>query len=226
MSNIGGEKLEAKESEKLLGLTVSSQLNWKTHMEKLCVTLRQRLGLMRRIKCKVPREKLKIIAEAIFISKIRYGLPVYYKPRLSDEDPCCNSQEAIQVLHNDMLRLIAGYERRDKINMKRLRERFKMMSVNQLACYHMLMECRNIMVNNASRQLKDKLMPEVKSCYELRSESRGDLKIKRIPKKSCEGFSLFAARLWNMLPENIRNETKPTQFKAALKPWIFTTIPN
>ena len=101
-----------------------------------------------------------------------------------------------------------------------------MMSVNQLACYHMLMECRNIVVNNASKQLKDKWMPEEKSYYQLRSESRGDLKILKNPKKSCQGFSDFAAKLWNMIPEDIRNKTKPTQFKAAIKPWIFTNIPQ
>ena len=131
MDNIGGEKLQSKESEKLLGLQVSSKLDWKVHMDKLCITLRQRLGLLRRIQYKIPREKLLIIAEAIFVSKIRYGLPVYYKPRLADEDPMCKSQDALQVLHNDMLRLIAGHRRSDRTNMKELRSKFNMMSVNQ-----------------------------------------------------------------------------------------------
>ena len=80
MEDIGGEELESKDSEKLLGLQVSAKLDWGVHIDKLCITLRQRLGLLRRIKCKIPREKLQMIAEAIFISKIRYGLPVYYKP--------------------------------------------------------------------------------------------------------------------------------------------------
>ena len=121
IDNIGGETLEAKGSEKLLGLQVSSRLDWKVHITKLCTTLRQLLGIMKRIKCKIPKDKLMIIAEAIFVSKIRYGIPVYYRPRLNEEDPSCTHQEAIQVLHNDMLRMIAGYERRDRINMKELR---------------------------------------------------------------------------------------------------------
>ena len=227
MDNIGGEKLQSKESEKLLGLQVSSKLDWKVHMDKLCITLRQRLGLLRRIQYKIPREKLLIIAEAIFVSKIRYGLPVYYKPRLTDEDPMCKSQDALQVLHNDMLRLIAGHRRSDRTNMKELRSKFNMMSVNQLACYHILMECRNILENNASKQVKDKMKPEKKSSrWELRSEKRGDLKIFSNPKKSCKGFSYFAAKLWNQAPEKIRNMPKPLQFKTAIKPWILKSIPN
>ena len=76
MANIGGDEVESKESEKLLGLLVSSKFTWKLHIDKLCITLRQRLGLLKRIKCKVPKDKLQIIAEAIFTSKIRYGLPI------------------------------------------------------------------------------------------------------------------------------------------------------
>ena len=227
MENIGGENVESKESDKLLGLQVSSKLNWKLHQEKLCITLRQRLGLLRRIKCKVPKEKLIIIAEAIFTSKIRYGLPVYYRPRITEEDSSCKSQEAIQVLQNDMLRMVAGYKRSDRINMRELREKFRMMSVNQLACYHILMECRNIILKNASKQVKDKMLPtNQKSGYELRSEKRGDLKVLTNPKKSCQSFSYFATKLWNLLPEDIRSKTKPLQFKTAIKPWIFRTIPN
>ena len=113
MENIGGEKVESKDSEKLLGLQVSAKLDWKVHLDKLAITLRQRLGLLRRIKYKVPNDKLQIIAEAIFTSKIRYGLPVYYRPRITEEDPSCKRQDTMQVLQNDMLRLVAGYKRSD-----------------------------------------------------------------------------------------------------------------
>ena len=227
MENIGGDRVESKESEKLLGLQVSSKLNWKVHIEKLCITLRQRLGLLKRIKCKVPRDKLQIIAEAIFTSKIRYGLPIYYRPRLTEEDPACKNQEALQVLQNDMLRLIAGYKRSDRVNMSKLRKKSNIMSINQLACYHILMECKNILDHNASKQVKEKMVPEErKSGCTLRSQTRGDLKIMMKPKNSCQGFSHFAARLWNMLPEDIRNKSKTLQFKTALKLWIFTKIPN
>ena len=41
---VGGVTLETKASEKLLGLTVNSDLNWTSHVEKLCTTLKQRLG--------------------------------------------------------------------------------------------------------------------------------------------------------------------------------------
>ena len=60
----------------------------------------------------------------------------------------------------------------------------------------------------------------------VRSETRGDLKILTKPKNSCQGFSHFATKLWNKLPVEIRNKTKPLDFKAAIKCWIFINIPN
>ena len=91
--------------EKLLGLQINSGLDWKTHIYHLCSTLKQRLGMLKRIKQRIPRDKLQIIADAIFNSKIRYGIAVYYRPCLTQEDETCTIQEPLQVLQNDKIKL-------------------------------------------------------------------------------------------------------------------------
>ena len=35
--NVGGEILKSKETEKLLGLNISSSLDWQKHVDKLCI---------------------------------------------------------------------------------------------------------------------------------------------------------------------------------------------
>ena len=57
IEDVGGEYLKSKEAEKLLGVTISSNLDWKTHVDSLCKTLKQRIGLLRRIKYKVNKEQ-------------------------------------------------------------------------------------------------------------------------------------------------------------------------
>ena len=103
MQDIGGENLQSKSSEKLLGLQISGNLDWKTHINKLCSTLKQRLGLLKRIKYKISQDKLQVVAEAIFNSKIRYGLAVYGRPRLDEEEPEGKDMHKLQVLQNDMI---------------------------------------------------------------------------------------------------------------------------
>ena len=68
--NVGGEVLKSKETEKLLGLNISSNLDWQKHVDLLCITLKQRLGILARTKTKVNKATLKIIAEAIFMSTV------------------------------------------------------------------------------------------------------------------------------------------------------------
>ena len=46
----------------------------------------KRMGLLKRIKKRVSKEKLIIIAEAIFNSKIRYGIAAYLIPIFERED--------------------------------------------------------------------------------------------------------------------------------------------
>ena len=85
---VAGENIKAKAHEKLLGIRVSSSMDWKTHINQLNTKLHQRLGLLRRLRSKVPHPKLRIIAEGIFTSVARYGIAVYFKPRLHS-DPTC-----------------------------------------------------------------------------------------------------------------------------------------
>jgi hypothetical protein len=67
-------------SEKLLGLHINADFVWSTHIDKLSIELKKRIGLLRRIKKRVPKEKIVIIAEAIFNSLLRYGVAVFLKP--------------------------------------------------------------------------------------------------------------------------------------------------
>jgi len=226
VQDIGGETLEAKKSEKLLGLHISSDLDWKVHIDKLCRVLRQRLGLLRRIKYKISGEKLPIIAEAIFTSKIRYGLAVYSKPRLTGADPECQEMRKLQTLQNDMLRVINGHRRSDHINMKKLRERMTMMSINQISCYHVLLEVHKVLITNSSEQLKNKMMITQESSRALRSYSNGDLYVPQKPSRGCFGFSYIGPKCYNMLPREIRQTKESGPFKRKMKKWVQTNIPD
>ena len=73
-------------SEKLLGLHINADFGWSTHIDHLSIELKKRIGVLRRIKKRVPKEKIVIIAEAIFNSLLRYGVAVFLKPIYEKED--------------------------------------------------------------------------------------------------------------------------------------------
>ena len=209
-----------------MGLRINSNLDWKNHINYLCNTLKQRTALLKRIQLRVPNDKLLMIAEAIFNAKLRYGIAVYFKPRLKEEDEKCTIQEPLQVLQNDMLRVLFGHKRADKINMEELRKRQDMLSVNQLACYHTLIETFNILHKNASPQIEEKIRPRDNTRYNMRSNGKGELYIIDKPLKSCTGFTYMAGKLCNLLPEEFRKITDPDPFKLKIKSWIGENIPS
>ena len=225
---VGGEVLKTAESEKLLGLHVNSDLNWNTHVSKLCTTLKQRLGMLKRIKYKVHSHKLQMIAEAIFQSKIRYGISVYTIPKFEFqnlEQSIDSNITKLQVIQNDMLRLLVNKKRNSHTNMEKLRNELKMMSVNQLSCYHTAIEMFNIINNNSSASLHEEMI-QVPKGYRLRGLEDGTVQVPERGKKSCNGFHYTGHKLWNFLPSHIRKTTIRNIFKEKVKDFIWEHIPS
>ena len=225
---VGGETLKTSESEKLLGLTINSDLNWNTHVDKLCTSLKQKLGLLRRIKYKINSHKLQIVSEAIFQSKLRYGISVYSIPKFEFK----NSEQAmdpnvakLQVIQNDMIRLLIGKNRSSHTNMEKARQNLKMMSVNQLSVYHTAIEMFNIINNKSSVALHEEMKIQPRG-YNLRGMEEGKVQVPEKGKKSCNGFHYMGPKLWNFLPGHIRKTTIRTIFKEKLKDFIWEEIPS
>ena len=191
--------------------------------------MKKRIGLLRRIRKRIPRNKLVIISEAIFNSKIRYVCAVYLKPTFEEEElkmkKLSKNVSVLQTLQNKMIRVIFGVNKQKHINVESARKKLKMMSVNQLCVYHTLIETYNIMKKSASEQLQGKWSDLREKKYSLRSVASNDLKIPERPTKSCIGFSYTGAKLYNMLPMNIRESLNPTTFKSLTKKWIWEKIP-
>jgi len=126
LKDIGGEEIKSTKKEKLLGLHINSDFDWKEHIHEISIDLKKRIGLLRRIRQRIPKEKLIIVAEAIFNSKIKYGASVYLVPVFDKEDlkwrrysnPKDNTY-TLQTLQNTMIRVIYGLKKSEHINMKR-----------------------------------------------------------------------------------------------------------
>ena len=131
----------------------------------------------------------------------------------------------LQVVQNDLLRLIEGFSRSSHTNMKNLRERLTMMSVNQLSVYHTATEMFNIQNHSSSGRLLEKMKIEPRG-YQLRCLEDGKVRVPNKGKKSCTGFSYNGPKLWNYLPEHIRKTTIKDIFKSKMKDWIWENIPS
>ena len=191
--------------------------------------LRKRIGILKRIKQKIPADKLIIIADAIFNSVIRYGIAVYLVPTYDKEDlkarKLSSETYTLQVMQNNMLRSIHGLRISDRVNMLELRTEIKIMSVNQMNIYHTVMEVFNILRNSSSDQINGKYSHHNR--HSLRKNANNLVKVPEQPqKRKCTGFTYCGAKIFNSLPYKITETQDRTIFKKLVKNWIWDEIPS
>ena len=109
--------------------------------------------------------------------------------------------------------------------MQTLRESKKIMSVNQISCYHVGIEMFNIIYNSSSQSLQENMKIQERG-YSLRNLKDGQVKVPNKGKKSCTGFSYTGPKFWNHLPGDIRTTENRETFKPKLKDWIWSNIPS
>ena len=132
--------------------------------------------------------------------------------------------QKLQVIQNDMIRILGNNKRSDHVVMKKEREKMNMMSVNQLCVYHVALEMFNIIVNSSAEKVKEKITLQENPSYQLRNRNNGEVKVPTKPSKPY--FSYSGPKLYNFLPEEMRKTTSPQSFKSQLKKWIWQHIPS
>ena len=95
-----------------------------------------------------------------------------------------------------------------------------MFSVNQMAVYHTLLDGYNILRNVASEDIHLKWTDKGEKRYSLRNISKKDLKVPDKPKSNCMGFTYTHAKVYNTLPNHMREATNQIIFKSEIKKWI------
>ena len=110
--------------------------------------------------------------------------------------------------------MILGLNQAHHVNMRKEREKIKMLSVNQMLVYHTVMEAYNITNKKASDQLQKKFMHEGK--HSERSAANNEMYVPEKTLKRCTGFSYIGPKLYNMIPKDIKEAkttmtSKPTE---------------
>ena len=60
----------------------------------------------------------------------------------------------------------------------------------------------------------------------MRSITKKDLKVPEKPQLKCLGFTYNGAKLFNMLPIEMKQMEDPNTFKTMTKNWIWENIPS
>ena len=87
--------------------------------------------MLRRLANQVPRNKLKNLADSLWMSKLRYGLQLCAKVRMNEEETTNQYVKATQIAQNKMLRLLEYSKISNRRRIKDMLEKHDLLSVNQ-----------------------------------------------------------------------------------------------
>ena len=216
----GRAVIKESESEKLLGMTISKNLDWTEHISSLESKLRFRLFTLRRMEQVVPKSLLKKVADGIFCSILRFGLGIFCPVRLNDSDPNPSSIEGVKVIFHDVLRLLCSTKRSEHSSIESMLEKLNWLSVNQLAAEIRLMEVWKSL--NLEDYCLKSLFQEVDRERTTRSTGTRKLKINFKTKIRESSFHYQSVRVWNSAPEDVTNASNESQAKSAIRRFVLS----
>ena len=180
-----------------------------------------RLFAINRLKNHINRTALTKIVDGLFTSKIRYGLQLFGRVRLSDQDPINGDLKEIQMAQNRMMRSLQGKKLSDQTPIKDLLQATNMLSINQLNAQIKILEIwKATNINDYPLKLnKKEIIPgqtNTRSCTQGRLVVPGTIPIMQ---KTC---ITDAIRLWNSSPTEVTSATSLSMAKKVTKTFVKT----
>ncbi len=201
---------------KLLGVQVDKNISWKRHCENLLKDCSKALGLLFRFNRYIPSKVLKIITEALILSKLNYCCTVWGSAQNQE------SINHLQKLQNKVTRLILGYKV-DEISRENLHDEIGWLTVRQRIHVRTLMALDNVFYSGEPNTVYVNLKPlEITHEHNTRfsSRCRNDMLLEKpmLKKKTflARAFRTRAIDLWNNLDCAIRLISSKSMFKSAV----------
>ena len=100
--NIGASQISESESEKLLGVTLDSKLNFNVHVNQLCMKASQKLYALARVSNYMDTEKLKLIMRSFIMSHFSYCPLIWiFRDRFTNSGINKIHERALRIVYRD-----------------------------------------------------------------------------------------------------------------------------
>ena len=204
-------KIQEKREETLLGITFGKRLSWKYHVDKLEPELRKRIGLLKRLRMKLPAQVVKKMVDPLFNSKMRYAMELT-TDALKKED---KSLQRLHALHRGAMKAVLGIGRNSHPSDNELYSRTGQVSVQQMAMEATASMSWKCIKDWQKNPLANNRIEEHFSGRQTRQATQ-----RTFPPQSTQGSLLSRmVEIWEQLPEKVKEENNWEAAKAGIKTW-------
>ena len=170
----------------------------------------------------ISKNRIRRIVDSLYTSKVRYGLQLLGKVRVSVSDPENGLMSKLQVTQNRMARFLNNSTLSDKISNKDIYTKLNLLSVNQLNGQIKLTEVwKSINNPNYPTKWEIKKVPTDGSRV-MRSSNNLTLKESKHSSYTSTSFIHDAAKLWNLTPVSLRECKSIYSAKKLIRAFVLT----
>ena len=212
--SVGNERISNGTNEKILGINFDNKFNFNYHVNKLCKKASQKLHALARISNFMSFEQKKKVMNAFISSQFNYCPLIWMCHSRS-----CNSrinkihERAFEIVYSDN---ISSYEQLLE-NSGSIKIHHKNLQALAIEIYKAL--------HNPSNSLMSDLFRIKTSKYNLRRSGTLVSKSAKTLHFGTETISYLAPKIWELIPEDIKNCKTLNSFKQQIQIWIPSECP-
>ena len=206
--SIGNIRIQNSKCEKLLGVKFDYDLKFKSHIEGICKRASGKLNALSRAMPYMDFSK-KILVNAFFLSQFNYCPLIWMNHSRT-------LKNKINRLHERCLRLIYFDK---KSSFEELLEYDRTMSIHHLNIQALAIQMYKISTDKCVPIVKDIFIHREQDRYNLRLKNKFVLPLVNPVTCGTESISFLGPKIWEMVPEYIKNKNTVKAFKTDIKKW-------
>jgi len=210
--NYRNTAIEKVSSIRFLGLIINENLNWKEHMNMLTKKIRSSLGCVIRVKPYLTTEAMLTLYHSLILSHLRYCITSW----------CFGNTQTINQLQrmcNKFIRAIYNVKRRGSI--KEVMAKNELLTIKQLYDSEIAILMYRFQKNDLPDAFQD--IFQLKTT-QMRTRSNSQITPSSFrTKTSQQSIKFIGPKIWNDLPNEIKNSKSLKIFKNKLKSYYITS---
>ena len=207
--NTGNYTIDNSECEKLLGVKIDVNLNFSDHISDLCKKANRKISALARVTPFMVLEKRKLIMNAFFTSQFSY-CPLIWM---------CHSRannRKIKMLHERCLRIIYNDK---QSSFTELLNKDSSVSIHIRNIQRLAIEMFKFYNGLSPPLMNNTFKLREENPYNLRNVSEFSRPMINSVYHGTESISFLGPKIWDILPEKLKNIETLEVFKKEIKIW-------
>ena len=207
---VGNSKIWESQREKLLGIHIDNDINFKFHVDEICNKAGSKLSALSRVCHYFPFQKRRILMKTFIESQFSY-CPLVWMFHGRTINMIINrlQERALRIVYQDY---VSSFET--------LLERDNSCTIHQRNIQTLAIEMFKTKAGEGPAFMKDIFVEKRDTAYSLRNTNDFESMNIRTVHRGEDTLRFLGSKIWSIIPRSIKDSETVNQFKRAIRKWI------